>query len=102
MLTPQDDEQISLTLTTPARLTDHYSNVRQTLASVALRLSTKEPEDQTQYDADEHGGSDWQIEPEVFSLDDNIARQSAEPQLGDEGPEKPCGDEYQTKDDKRS
>jgi hypothetical protein len=102
VLTPQDDEQISLTLTTPARLTDHYSNVRQTLASVALRLSTKEPEDQTQYDANEQGGSDWQIEAKVLSLNDNISRQSAESQLGYEGPKKPCGDQYQTKDDKRS
>lgn len=56
------------------------------------RLTTKKPENQTQHDANEQRRGEWQIECKVLSLDNNVARETSEPQLGEEGPEKPRGD----------
>src|SRR5690606_3522427 len=50
-------------------------------------LAIEEPEDDAEQQAEHKGGADRQVQPKVFPLDDDIARQAPEPQLLDCRPE---------------
>ena len=71
------------------QVTDKYTFLPTN--SPSAFLSTKEPNDQAQHHANEEGSGERQVEPEVVSLNDKVAGESAEPQLGKERPEEPCG-----------
>ena len=62
----------------------------------------EKPEDQTEYDANEHRRSDWQVKPKILPFNYYVARQSAKSQLDDQGPKKPRADKHHTEYDEQS
>ena len=50
-------------------------------------LPAKERENQTQYDADNDAGDDWEIENRIAALDANVAGKFAQKSCADAGPE---------------
>ena len=50
------------------------------------RLPAKERKDQTQHDANDDAGNDWEIESAVSSFDSNVAGQTAQPTRTDASP----------------
>jgi hypothetical protein len=49
-------------------------------------LAAEKPENQTDYDADEHRRADRHIKPEIVALDHDVARQAAQPELSHQRP----------------
>src|SRR4029453_3651837 len=53
----------------------------------SIALPAKEKEDQSQHDADNDAGDDWEIKNRVSTFDANVARKFAQKSCADAGPE---------------
>ena len=68
----------------------------------SVALPPKEGEDQTQHDANNNAGDDWEIERAVAALDADIAGQTSEPAGANAGPEqKAKNNDYGSEDDQK-
>jgi len=67
------------------------------------RLPAKERKDQTQHDADDDAGNDWEIESAVSSLDPNVAGQTSQPARTDASPKQNAkNDDHEANNDEQS
>ena len=68
----------------------------------SVALPPEEGEDQTQHDANNNAGDDWEIERAVAALDADIAGQTSEPAGANAGPEqKAKNNDYGSEDDQK-
>ena len=66
------------------------------------RLPAKERKDQTQHDADDDAGNDWEIESAVSSLDPNVAGQTSQPARTDASPKQNAkNDDHEANNDEQ-
>jgi hypothetical protein len=68
----------------------------------SVALPPEEGKDQTQHDANNDAGDDWEIECAVAAFDADIARQTSEPAGANSAPkEKAKNDDHDSEDDEK-